>query len=122
MRAAVMYGQQDVRVESVPDAELVDPTDALITITHSGICGSDLWPYNLMEPGEAARPMGHEAMGIVSAIGSRGLPDRLAPGLCHADALQSGRTGGWPIWSTATTTNEFAWFPEAGTASLRSCD
>ena len=53
MRATVMYGAGDVRVENVPDARIVEPTDALISVTRACICGSDLWPYNTMEP---ARP------------------------------------------------------------------
>jgi threonine dehydrogenase-like Zn-dependent dehydrogenase len=69
MRATVMYGARDVRVESVPDANLVQPTDALVAITHACICGSDLWPYNLMEPTEGGRRMGHEAIGVVNAVG-----------------------------------------------------
>jgi threonine dehydrogenase-like Zn-dependent dehydrogenase len=50
VRATVMYGARDVRVENVPDARLVEPTDALVTVTRSAICGSDLWPYRTMEP------------------------------------------------------------------------
>ena len=50
MRATVMYGARDVRVENIPDAALIEPTDALVTITESCICGSDLWPYNLLQP------------------------------------------------------------------------
>ena len=46
MRATVMYGAGDVRVENVPDADLVEPTDALVRVTRACICGSDLWPYN----------------------------------------------------------------------------
>lgn len=48
MRAAVMYGARDVRVETVPDARLVESTDALVIVTRACICGSDLWPYNSM--------------------------------------------------------------------------
>lgn len=70
MRATVMYGAGDVRVENVPDARLIEPTDALITVTRACICGSDLWPYNLMQPAETARPMGHEAIGVVEAVGA----------------------------------------------------
>ena len=70
MRATLMYGAGDVRVERVPDARLVEPTDALVSV-HSGcICGSDLWPYNLMAPAETGRPMGHEAIGVVEAVGA----------------------------------------------------
>jgi threonine dehydrogenase-like Zn-dependent dehydrogenase len=70
MRATFMYRAGDVRVETVPDPRIVEPTDALITISSACICGSDLWPYNLMEPGEGAKPMGHEAIGIVQAVGA----------------------------------------------------
>jgi threonine dehydrogenase-like Zn-dependent dehydrogenase len=70
MRATVMYGAGDVRVENVPDARLIEPTDALVTINRACICGSDLWPYNLMEPAETGRPMGHEAIGVVEAVGA----------------------------------------------------
>src|SRR6266508_2334566 len=70
MRATVMYGAGDVRVETVPDAGIVEPTDALITVTKACICGSDLWPYKSMEPSETGRPMGHEAVGVVEAVGA----------------------------------------------------
>src|SRR5437899_3357572 len=70
MRATVMYGAGDVRIESVPDAQLIEPTDALITVTRACICGSDLWPYRTMERDETGRPMGHEAVGIVEAVGA----------------------------------------------------
>ena len=65
-----MYKAGDVRVETVPDARIVEPTDALLRVTLACICGSDLWPYNLMEPVQGGRPMGHEAIGIVEAIGA----------------------------------------------------
>ena len=48
----------------------VDPTDALVRVTHAGICGSDLWPYKSMEPSESGRRMGHEFIGVVEAVGS----------------------------------------------------
>jgi threonine dehydrogenase-like Zn-dependent dehydrogenase len=70
MRATVMYGAGDVRIENVPDARLVEPTDALVTVTRACICGSDLWPYKTMEHTEAGRPMGHEAVGVVDAVGA----------------------------------------------------
>src|SRR5262249_5324548 len=69
MRAAVMYGAGDVRVETVPDARLSEPTDALVRVTRAAICGSDLWPYNQMEASEAGRRMGHEFVGVVEAVG-----------------------------------------------------
>ena len=70
MRATLMYGAGDVRVENVPDARLVEPTDALVSVTHACICGSDLWPYKTMERSEVGNRMGHEFVGIVEAIGS----------------------------------------------------
>ena len=45
MRATVMYGAGDVRVEDVPDAHLIEPTDALVVVSRAAICGSDLLPY-----------------------------------------------------------------------------
>jgi len=70
MRATLIYGAGDVRVETVPDARLIEPTDALVVITRAAICGSDLWPYKKMQPGEPARRMGHEFIGIVEAVGA----------------------------------------------------
>jgi threonine dehydrogenase-like Zn-dependent dehydrogenase len=69
MRATVMYGAGDVRIENVPDAHLIEPTDALVVVTRAAICGSDLWPYKKMEPGETGRRMGHEFIGTVEAVG-----------------------------------------------------
>jgi threonine dehydrogenase-like Zn-dependent dehydrogenase len=65
-----MYGAGDVRVESVPDAQLIEPTDALVRVTRAAICGSDLWPYRSMEPSETGRRMGHEFIGVVEAAGA----------------------------------------------------
>src|SRR2546428_287234 len=70
MRATVLYGAGDVRIENVPDARLIDSTDALVAVSRACICGSDLWPYKLMKPGEPPRRMGHEAIGVVEAVGS----------------------------------------------------
>src|ERR671921_700407 len=69
MRATVMFEAGDVRIEDVPDARLVEPTDALIRVTRACICGSDLWPYNQMERSETGQSMGHEAVGVVEAVG-----------------------------------------------------
>src|SRR5436309_9782326 len=70
MRATVMYGAGDVRIETVPDADLVEATDAVVRVTRAAICGSDLWPYKSMEPSESGRRMGHEFIGVVEAAGS----------------------------------------------------
>ena len=69
MRATLMYGAGDVRVENVADAAIIDPTDAVVRVTRACICGSDLWPYRELPPSAAGRPMGHEAIGIVEAVG-----------------------------------------------------
>ncbi|ADP84388.1 zinc-binding dehydrogenase [Pseudofrankia inefficax] len=75
MRATVMYGAGDVRVENVPDARLAEPTDAVVRVVAGCICGSDLWPYGSMEATGQGRRMGHEFLGVVEELGSevRGL-------------------------------------------------
>jgi threonine dehydrogenase-like Zn-dependent dehydrogenase len=65
-----MYGAGDVRIETVPDARVKEPTDALVTVTRACICGSDLWPYKTMEHSETGRRMGHEFIGLVEAVGA----------------------------------------------------
>jgi len=70
MRATVMFGAHDVRIQNVPDATIVSPSDALVRVTRACICGSDLWPYEAMERSEAGRVMGHEAIGVVEAVGA----------------------------------------------------
>lgn len=70
MRATVMYGAGDVRVENVPDARIVEPTDAVVTVSHGCICGSDLWPYKSRKPEDAPVRMGHEFIGIVEDVGA----------------------------------------------------
>ncbi len=69
MRATLMYKAHDVRIENVPDPVIKHPTDAIIRVVRSCICGSDLWPYN-DGPNVEGQQMGHEAIGIVEAIGS----------------------------------------------------
>jgi threonine dehydrogenase-like Zn-dependent dehydrogenase len=71
MRATVMYRAGDVRVEDVPDARILKPTDALVRVTRSCICGSDLWPYKTMEPDDdGGQRMGHEFIGVVEDVGA----------------------------------------------------
>ncbi|MCU1366891.1 MAG: molecular chaperone GroES [Ilumatobacteraceae bacterium] len=71
MRAAVWHGRRDVQIDTVPDPTIVEPTDAIIRVTSSGLCGSDLHLYEVlapfMTPGDI---LGHEPMGIVEAVGS----------------------------------------------------
>ena len=71
MRALTWHGKRDVRVEDVPDPRIEEPTDAIIKITSSGLCGSDLHLYEVLgpylHPGDI---LGHEPMGIVQEVGS----------------------------------------------------
>jgi len=70
MRATLIYGAGDVRVEEVPDAALREPTDALVRVLRACICGSDLWPYGSMEPAEQGARIGHEFVGIIEDVGA----------------------------------------------------
>jgi threonine dehydrogenase-like Zn-dependent dehydrogenase len=66
-----MHAAGDVRIEDVPDAAIVEPTDAVLRVTRACICGSDLWPYASMERSETGQSMGHEAIGVVEDVGSQ---------------------------------------------------
>jgi threonine dehydrogenase-like Zn-dependent dehydrogenase len=68
MRQVVMYSAGDVRVERRGDPEIIEPTDAIIRLTATCICGSDLWPYRGVEPADH-QVMGHEYVGVVEEIG-----------------------------------------------------
>jgi hypothetical protein len=68
MRATIMPKAHDVQIANVPDAEIQNPTDAVIRITRACICGSDLWPYN-GGPNVEGQRMGHEAIGVVEEVG-----------------------------------------------------
>ena len=65
-----MYGAGDVRVENVPDPILREPTDAVVRVLRSCICGSDPWPYGSMPSREHGRQMGHEFLGVVEDVGA----------------------------------------------------
>jgi threonine dehydrogenase-like Zn-dependent dehydrogenase len=70
MKATLIYGAGDIRVEEVPDPKLENPTDAIVRITHSCICGSDLWPYKSREATDEGGRIGHEFIGVVEETGS----------------------------------------------------
>ncbi|MGW3340681.1 alcohol dehydrogenase catalytic domain-containing protein [Streptomyces sp. NPDC001009] len=70
MRAAVMYGAGDVRVVERPDPKIVNPSDAVVRVVASCVCGSDLWPYRSMPATDTGRPMGHEFLGVVEETGA----------------------------------------------------
>lgn len=70
MRGVVMYGPGDVRVEEREVPQVVAPTDAILKVVASCICGSDLWPYRGADATAEPTPMGHEYVGIVEAVGA----------------------------------------------------
>ncbi|MGQ5261931.1 zinc-dependent alcohol dehydrogenase family protein [Micromonospora sp. ZYX-F-536] len=70
MRGAVLHAPGDVRVEDRPDPRIEQPTDAVIRLAATCVCGSDLWPYRGIEALYGPRPMGHEYVGIVEEVGS----------------------------------------------------
>jgi len=69
MRATLMYGAGDVRVEDVPDPVLHEPTDAIVRVVRTCICGSDLHPYHDMPASAHGTRMGHEFLGVVEELG-----------------------------------------------------
>ena len=114
MRATILYGAGDVRIENVPDATLVHDTDAVIRIVRTCICGSDLWPYQSMPPNATGLRIGHEAIGVVEAIGSEVrrvrvgdcviMPFSYSDGTCvfcdermHTSCVQGGLFGMGPV-------------------------
>src|SRR5213595_3896866 len=71
MKAVTFHGKRDVRVDTVPDPRIEQPTDAIVRITSSGICGSDLHLYEVLGPFmNEGDILGHEPMGIVEEVGS----------------------------------------------------
>ena len=97
MRGAVLYGPRDVRFEECAAPTILKPTDAIIRISATCVCGSDLWPYRGLQPNAEPTPMGHEYCGIVEDVGSavsnetRPIRDRIV--LCvrqHLPALPGG--------------------------------
>jgi len=66
----MLYGPRDVRSEERPDPTIVEPTDAIIRLSATCVCGSDLWPYRGVDPVTQPVPMGHEYCGIVEEVGS----------------------------------------------------
>ncbi|MFD0690044.1 zinc-dependent alcohol dehydrogenase family protein [Actinomadura fibrosa] len=70
MRATVIHGPGDIRSESVPDPQIIKPTDAIISVAATCVCGSDLWSYRRVNPVKEPTPIGHEYVGVVTDIGS----------------------------------------------------
>jgi threonine dehydrogenase-like Zn-dependent dehydrogenase len=65
-----MYAAGDVRISEVPDPTIQQPTDAIIRITRACVCGRDLWPYHDLPRTPQGQAMGHEAIGMVEAVGA----------------------------------------------------
>src|SRR2546426_6716830 len=70
MRATVLYAPGDVRFEQRHDPKLIEPTDAIIRLSATCVCGSDLWDYRGVNPVTQPTPIGHEYVGIVEEVGS----------------------------------------------------
>jgi threonine dehydrogenase-like Zn-dependent dehydrogenase len=70
MKAAILYGARDVRYEEREDPKIEKSTDAIIRMSATCICGSDLWPYRGISPVKRPTPFGHEYCGIVEEVGS----------------------------------------------------
>jgi len=66
----MLYGPRDLRFEERPDPIMVKPTDAIVRIAATCVCGSDLWPYRGIQPIAEPMPMGHEYCGVVEEVGS----------------------------------------------------
>src|SRR5947208_1115735 len=70
MQGTMLYGPRDIRFEDRPEPKITKPTDAIISLSATCICGSDLWPYRGIQPIAQPTPMGHEYCGIVEEVGS----------------------------------------------------
>jgi len=69
MKGTVLYGTRDIRFEDRPEPKITKPTDAIVRLSATCICGSDLWPYRGIQPITGPTPMGHEYCGIVEDVG-----------------------------------------------------
>jgi threonine dehydrogenase-like Zn-dependent dehydrogenase len=69
MQGTMLYAPRDIRFEDRPEPKITKPTDAIISLSATCICGSDLWPYRGIQPIAQPTPMGHEYCGIVEEVG-----------------------------------------------------
>ena len=90
MKGTVLYGPRDVRFEERDAPTVIEPTDAIVRISATCVCGSDLWPYRGVSRFPEPSPMGHEYCGIVEEVGS---------------AVTSVKPGQFVIGSFATSDN-----------------
>src|SRR5215211_4255589 len=70
MRGAILYGPRDIRFEERTEPTIIEPTDAIIRLAATCVCGFNLWPYRGIDAPAQPTPMGHEYCGIVEAVGS----------------------------------------------------
>src|SRR5215469_12939578 len=70
MKGTVLYGPGDIRFEDREDPKILQPTDAILRLAATCVCGSDLWPYRGLQPIDGQTHMGHEYCGIVEEVGS----------------------------------------------------
>lgn len=70
MKAAVLHGPRDLRIDEIDAPRIQKPTDAIIRVAAACVCGSDLWPYRGVQPIDAPMPMGHEYCGVIEEVGS----------------------------------------------------
>ena len=90
MPGTMLYGPRDIRYEERATPKIIEPTDAIIRISATCVCGSDLWPYRGINPIPEPMPMGHEYCGIVEEVGS---------------AVRSIKPGQFVVGSFATSDN-----------------
>ena len=69
MQGTVLYGPRDIRFEDIDAPRILQPTDAIIRLAVTSVCGSDLWPYRGIQPIDGPTPMGHEYCGVVEEVG-----------------------------------------------------
>ena len=99
MKAIVWHGKHDVRVDDVPDPDLVNPHDAIVRVSLTAICGSDLHLYNGFVPGmRKGDVIGHEFMGEVVAIGKACEHVKVGDRVVVMCAIACGRCWWPPRW------------------------
>ena len=103
MRATIIHAPRDIRSEQVADPKIQEPTDAILRVSATCICGSDLWTYRGINPVPRPHPMGHEYCGIVEEVGREleeeqsGLPGCRATDECaHEGRSSRGGRRNWP--------------------------
>jgi threonine dehydrogenase-like Zn-dependent dehydrogenase len=104
MRGTILYGPHDVRFEERPDPTIIEPTDAIIRMSATCVCGSDLWSYRGIDQVTQPVAMGHEYVGIVEEVGSAVRNIKVGQFVISMK-IEPARTEHTPRGSMATTTN-----------------